>query len=135
MRPMSNSGIGLFLCLYRCSKDRGECDKSLHIFLPQKNKSEEQRLNVRIGAKKQTNKAQNQSCLKPRSARNKPKQYYPYSRKALKSNKKGPLGASILSLYPKLSQKPENEKDKTVSGDRKGGNRIFYVFLQIAKGV
>lgn len=135
MRPMSNSGIGLFLCLYRCSKDRGECDKSLHIFCRKKTRARSQRLNVRIGAKKQTNKAQNQSCLKPRSARNKPKKYYPYFRKALKSNKKGPFEASLLSLYPKLTHKPENEKDKTVSGDRKGGNRIFYVFLQIAKGV
>ena len=105
------------------------------IFCHKINKSEEQRLNVRIKKKKQTNKAQNQSWLKPRSARNKPKKYYHYFRKALKSNKKGPLEAFLLSLYPKLSQKPENEKDKTVSGVRKGGNRIFYVFLQIAKGV
>ena len=135
MRPMSNSGIGLFFTYTVVQKIGANVTNPYIFFCYKKTRARSQRLNVRIGAKKQTNKAQNQSCLKPRSARNKPKKHYPYFRKALKSNKKGPLGASILSLYPKLSQKPENEKDKTVSGDRKGGNRIFYVFLQIAKGV
>ena len=65
MRPMSNSGIGLFFCLYRCSKNRGECDKSLHIFCCKKNKSEELGLNVRIGAKNRPIKLKTNRVLSP----------------------------------------------------------------------